>query len=61
MSTSTRILEARARAGLSQSQLAVRAGIPQPNLSADEAGRVRPRPENLARILAATAEQLGIA
>jgi predicted nucleotidyltransferase len=57
MSTSTRILEARARAGLSQSQLAARAGVPQPNLSAYEAGRVQPRPETLARILAATAER----
>jgi predicted nucleotidyltransferase/DNA-binding XRE family transcriptional regulator len=57
VSASTRILEARARAGLSQSQLALRAGVPQPNLSAYEAGRVQPRPETLARILAATAER----
>ena len=57
MSASTRILEARARAGLSQVQLALRAGVPQPNLSADEAGRVQPRAETLARILAATVER----
>lgn len=57
MSTPDRILEARARAGLSQSQLAVRAGVPQPNLSAYETGRVHPRPETLARILAATADR----
>ncbi|TFB46944.1 helix-turn-helix domain-containing protein [Cryobacterium tagatosivorans] len=57
MSTSTRLLEARARVGLSQSQLAARAGVPQPNLSAYEAGRVQPRPETLARILAATAQR----
>ncbi len=57
MSTPDRILEARARAGLSQSRLAVRAGVPQPNLSAYETGRVQPRPETLARILAATAER----
>ncbi|TFC81102.1 helix-turn-helix domain-containing protein [Cryobacterium sp. TmT2-59] len=57
MSTSSRILEARARAGLSQSQLAARAGVPQPNLSAYEAGRVQPRPGTLSRILAATAER----
>lgn len=57
MTTAERILEARARAGLSQSQLAVRARVPQPNLSAYEAGRVQPRPETLARILAATAER----
>lgn len=57
MSTSSRILEARARSGLSQSELAVRAAVPQPNLSAYEAGRVQPRPETLARILAATAER----
>jgi len=57
MNASTRILEARARAGFSQSQLALRAGVPQPNLSAYEAGRVHPRPETLARILAATVER----
>ncbi|TFC81332.1 XRE family transcriptional regulator [Cryobacterium cheniae] len=55
MSTSTRILEARVRAGLSQSQLAARAGVAQSNLSAYESGCVRPRPETLALILAATA------
>jgi predicted nucleotidyltransferase/DNA-binding XRE family transcriptional regulator len=57
MSTPDRILQARTRAGLSQSQLAVRASVPQPNLSAYEPGRVHPRPETLARILAATAER----
>lgn len=57
MSSSTSILDARTRAGLSQSQLARRAGVPQPSLSAYEAGRVQPRPETLARILAATAER----
>ncbi|WEO76400.1 helix-turn-helix domain-containing protein [Cryobacterium sp. SO2] len=57
MSIATRILEARARAGLSQSELALRAGVPQPNLSAYEAGRVQPRPETLARILDAAAER----
>ncbi len=57
MRTPDRILVARARAGLSKSQLAVRAGVPQPNLSAYETGRVQPRPETLARILAATAER----
>ncbi|MBX0301128.1 helix-turn-helix domain-containing protein [Cryobacterium sp. 1639] len=57
MSTSSRIRAARARSGLSQSELALRAGVPQPNLSAYEAGRVQPRPETLARILDATAER----
>ncbi|MEC5148527.1 nucleotidyltransferase domain-containing protein [Cryobacterium sp. GrIS_2_6] len=57
MNTAESILEARARAGLSQSQLAVRAAVPQPNLSAYESGRVQPRPETLARIMAATAER----
>ena len=57
MSASTRILEARARAGLPQIKLALRAGVPQPNLSAYEAGRVQPRPETLARILVATVER----
>ncbi|HSP74613.1 MAG TPA: helix-turn-helix domain-containing protein [Cryobacterium sp.] len=55
MSTSTRILEARVRAGLSQSQLAARAGVPPTNLSAYESGCLHPRPETLALILAATA------
>lgn len=53
MSSSDRILEARVRAGLSQSQLARRAGVPQPNPSAYEAGHVQTRPETFARILAA--------
>ena len=57
MTTAESILEARTRAGLSQSQLAVRADVPQPNLSAYESGRVQPRPETLARIMAATAER----
>lgn len=57
MSMASRIHEARVRAGRSQSQLAVRAGVQQPNLSAYEAGRVQPRPETLSRILAATAER----
>ncbi|MEB0141417.1 helix-turn-helix transcriptional regulator, partial [Undibacterium sp. CCC2.1] len=57
MNTAESILEARTREGLSQSQLAVRADVPQPNLSAYESGRVQPRPETLARIMAATAER----
>ncbi|TFD32148.1 helix-turn-helix domain-containing protein [Cryobacterium sp. TMT1-62] len=57
MSASTRILKARLRANLSQSQLALRARLPQPNRSAYEVGRVQPRPETLARILAAAVER----
>ena len=40
----------REAAGLSQSQLAHAAGLPQPNLSAYENGRRRPSPPVLARI-----------
>lgn len=56
METSERILSARARSGLSQSRLAELARVPQPNLSSYESGKVQPRPETLARILAAAQE-----
>lgn len=45
--------EARRRAGLSQAELARRAGIPRSVLSVYESGRRRPSSDALARILAA--------
>jgi predicted nucleotidyltransferase len=54
MTSAAEIRQARARSGLTQSLLAARAGVPQSNLSAYEAGKIEPRPETLARILAAT-------
>jgi len=60
--------ELRARrlaAGLTQRQLAERAGVPQPNVSAYESGRRRPAPETVERLAAAlrpsAAEQLRVA
>lgn len=44
------IRAARLTAGMSQSQLAVAANVPQPNLSAYENGRRAPSPEVLERI-----------
>ena len=49
------IREERRAAGLSQSQLARAAGVPQPNLSAYENGRRIPSPEVLKRIKRALA------
>ena len=48
------IRHARAEAGLTQSELARRAGIRQASISKFESGRERPRPETYARILQAT-------
>ena len=47
------IRHARAEAGLTQSELARRAGIRQASISKFETGRERPRPETYARILEA--------
>ncbi|MEO6505586.1 MAG: helix-turn-helix domain-containing protein [Terrimesophilobacter sp.] len=47
------IRHARAEAGLTQSELARRAGIRQASISKFESGRERPRPETYARILLA--------
>jgi predicted nucleotidyltransferase len=46
-----RVRRARERAGLSQRELARRAGIHQPNVSAIERGRVVPSEETLRRLL----------
>jgi len=44
---------AREDIGMTQSELALAAGMQQPTISAYESGRKRPRPETLLRVLAA--------
>jgi hypothetical protein len=59
--TAPRLLfEARERAGLSQAELARRAGISRSVLSVYESGRRQPSSEALARILDAAGFQLGL-
>ena len=53
MTVAETIRHARAEAGLTQSELARRAGIRQASISKFETGRERPRPETFARILRA--------
>ena len=48
----TRIRDARARAGMTQSRLAELSGVAQPKLSAYERGTIEPKLETLDRILA---------
>lgn len=48
---------ARIRAALSQTELARRSGVPQPNISAYEAGLRVPRPETAAKLLDAMRER----
>ena len=55
------IRQARAEAGLTQSELARRAGIRQASISKFESGRERPRPETYARILEAARVRPSIA
>ena len=52
--------EARARAGLSQAELARRAGVSRSVLSVYESGRREPGSETLSRILAAIGFRLGL-
>jgi transcriptional regulator with XRE-family HTH domain len=52
--------EARARAGLSQAELARKAGVSRSVLSVYESGRREPGSEALSRILAATGFRLGL-
>jgi len=54
------LVEARERAGLSQAELARRAGVSRSVLSVYESGRRRPSSEALVRILAAAGFQLGL-
>ncbi len=62
MGAATRLLdEARRRTGLSQAELARRAGIPRSVLNAYERGNRQPGADALARILAAAGFELRIA
>src|SRR5437879_4167029 len=60
MNVAETILDARRRAGLSQSSLAVRAGTSQATVSAYESGRKAPSVETLERLLAATGCRLAV-
>jgi transcriptional regulator with XRE-family HTH domain len=53
MDSAVALRDARRRAGVSQSQLAQRAGTSQATVSAYESGRKRPSVETLVRLLAA--------
>jgi transcriptional regulator with XRE-family HTH domain len=54
------IRRARRRAGISQSELAARAGTSQATVSAYETGRKAPSVETLTRLLAATGSRLSV-
>lgn len=58
METGSLLREARKRAGLSQSDLARRAGVPQSVVSEYEAGKRQPAVPTLARLVAATGHEL---
>ena len=58
METGSLLREARTRAGLSQSDLARRAGVPQSVVSEYEAGKRQPSVPTLARLVHATGHQL---
>ncbi len=58
--TSSVIREARRRSGLSQAELARRAGTSQPTLASYEAGRIAPRLETVGRLLEAAGHDLEI-
>lgn len=53
--------QARVRAGISQSQLARQSTVPQPNISAYEAGARVPRPETVERLLDALRDRPSVA
>jgi predicted nucleotidyltransferase/DNA-binding XRE family transcriptional regulator len=57
-STGELLREARTRVGLSQSELARRAGVPQSVISEYEAGKRQPAMPTLARLVAATGHEL---
>lgn len=61
MGTAARIREARQSAGLTQAALSRLSGVPQPNISAIERGRVTPREDTVARLLAAARERPSVA
>jgi predicted nucleotidyltransferase/DNA-binding XRE family transcriptional regulator len=52
--------EARSRAGLSQSELARRAGVPQSVISEYEAGKRQPALPTLSKLIAATGHELAV-
>jgi len=58
METGSLLREARTRAGLSQSDLARRAGVPQSVVSEYEAGKRQPSVPTLARLVGATGHEL---
>jgi transcriptional regulator with XRE-family HTH domain len=58
MSVSAMIRDARHRAGLSQAELALKAGTSQPTLAGYESGRLLPRLDTLTRILESTGHEL---
>jgi predicted transcriptional regulator len=61
MRASSLLRDARREAGLTQRELARRAGMPQPTVARIEGGRVDPRAETLGRLLAACGKELGFA
>lgn len=61
MNVAVALREARRHAGLSQSELALRAGTSQATISAYEAGRKIPSVDTLGRLLAATGSHLAVA
>src|SRR5579875_36555 len=60
MNIPSAIRTARRRSGLSQAELAERAGTSQPTLAAYEAGRVTPRLDTVERLLEATGHGMEI-
>jgi Predicted transcriptional regulator with C-terminal CBS domains len=58
MDTAATLRDARHRAGLTQADLATRAGTSQATVSAYESGRKQPSVTTLSRLLAATGTQL---
>jgi transcriptional regulator with XRE-family HTH domain len=61
MDTAAALRDARKRAGLTQTELAHRAGTSQATISAYEHGRKTPSVETLGRLLAATGTRLTVA
>lgn len=60
MDAAVALLEARRRAGLTQAELARRAGTSQPTISAYESGRKQPSVDTFSRLLAATGSRLAL-
>ena len=58
MNSARSLRQARRRAGLTQRELAERAGIPQPTVSRIESGRVVPRVDTLDRLLRLCGDEL---